>query len=214
MTRKGINGFLLALLLISAIAGWAIQRDVSEPNYLFIMDEMVHSVPYDAFAANPIFPDGKTLQEPVDGTIAREDPLPLYYQATPEDALRAGVELKNPFTADDEAALKRGARNYKVFCLPCHGPTGRGDGAVAAPGRMPPMPLFSEKAMEMKDGQIFHLLSYGQGNMPSYATQLSQPDRWKTILHVRGLQAKEAAALKKQATKAAQPDAENVEGQS
>lgn len=213
MSRKGMNRLLLALLLMTAVASWAMKRDVSEPNYLYIMDEMVHSVPYDAFAENPNFPDGKTLREPVPGTIAREDSLPLYYGATPEDALRAGLELENPFMAEDGAALKRGARNYNVFCLPCHGPTGRGDGAVAAPGRMPPMPLFSEKATVMKDGQMFHVLTYGQGNMPSYASQMSREDRWKTILHVRSLQAKEAAALEKRAAQAAGAVAENEEGQ-
>lgn len=40
----------------------------------------------------------------------------------------------------------------------------------------------------MKDGQLFHILTYGQGNMPSYATQLSREDRWRVIVHVRSLQ--------------------------
>jgi mono/diheme cytochrome c family protein len=41
----------------------------------------------------------------------------------------------------------------------------------------------------MKDGQLFHVLTYGQNNMPSYASQLSRDDRWNAILYVRTMQA-------------------------
>jgi mono/diheme cytochrome c family protein len=44
----------------------------------------------------------------------------------------------------------------------------------------------------MKDGQIFHVLNFGQGNMSSYASQISREDRWKVILYVRSLQTEEA----------------------
>ena len=40
----------------------------------------------------------------------------------------------------------------------------------------------------MKDGQMFHVLSYGQNNMPSYASQLSRDDRWNVIVYLRSLQ--------------------------
>ena len=43
--------------------------------------------------------------------------------------------------------------------------------------------------MKMKDGQLFHVLTYGQNNMPSYASQLSREDRWNAILYVRTMQA-------------------------
>jgi mono/diheme cytochrome c family protein len=46
----------------------------------------------------------------------------------------------------------------------------------------------------MKDGQIFHILTYGQNNMPSYAGQISRDDRWKVIAYVRSLQAQRAPA--------------------
>jgi mono/diheme cytochrome c family protein len=46
----------------------------------------------------------------------------------------------------------------------------------------------------MKDGQLFHVLTYGQNNMPSYASQLSRGDRWNVILYVRTLQVAAAQA--------------------
>jgi mono/diheme cytochrome c family protein len=44
------------------------------------------------------------------------------------------------------------------------------------------------KSVEMKDGQLFHILSYGQGSMPSMAAQLSRADRWDAVNYVRSLQ--------------------------
>lgn len=191
MSRRGLNILLLAAFLISAGLNWAVWSDRSRPYFEFL-PEMVRAVGYEAFASNPVFADGKTLQTPVKGTIPRGF-LPLHYQATPEDALRAGEELINPFGIEDKPALQRGSFIFSQFCQVCHGPQGTGDGPVAQRGYPPPASLLGPKALEMKDGQIFHVLTYGQGNMPSYATQISREDRWKVILFVRSLQKKGAA---------------------
>lgn len=63
---------------------------------------------------------------------------------------------------------------------------------MATRGFPPPPSLFAENAVKMKDGQMFHVLSFGQANMASYASQISREDRWKVILYVRSLQAQEA----------------------
>ena len=192
MSRRGLNTILLLAFLITAGLNWGIQVKPARPNFEFI-PEMVRAVAYETFAANPVFADGKTLQRPEPGTIAR-GLLPLGYQATPEDALRAGEELKNPFVGKDAGALERGAFIFTSFCVVCHGPKGTGDGPVAQRGFPPPASLLAPRALKMKDGQMFHVLTYGQGNMPSYATQLSREDRWKVILFVRSLQKQAPAA--------------------
>jgi mono/diheme cytochrome c family protein len=148
---------------------------------------MAEPVPYGAFAPNPNFPDGKTLREPAPGTVARGH-LPLHYRPTPEDAIRAGKELHSPFRATDTQARARGARVFADYCQVCHGLQGKGDGPVTKRGVPPPPSLVDGKSREMKDGQLFHILTYGQGNMPSYAAQLSREDRWQAILHVRSFQ--------------------------
>ena len=58
-------------------------------------------------------------------------------------------------------------------------------GPVAQRGYPPPPSLLAEHAQKMKDGQLFHILTYGQNNMPSYASQLSRDDRWNVVLYVR-----------------------------
>ena len=183
--------FLISIVIIGAL-NWIIRRDFSQPNLEFL-PEMVRSVPYDSFAPNPNFPDGKTLQLPVPGTIPRGF-LPLHYEATQQDAERAGEELQNPYSMQDTDALERGERVYRNFCLPCHGPIGRGDGPVILRGYPAPPPLISNRAIRMKDGQIFHIITYGQRNMSPHATQISPEDRWKAILHIRTLQAPKLSA--------------------
>jgi len=199
MSRSFTNALLLALLLVALLSAAAMRRDRSVPNFAF-MREMVDSIPYDSYAKNPVFPDGRTLQPPIQGTIARGE-LPLHYAATPEDALRAGIELRNPYSeslfwneTDEEllAKVDEGAEAFRIYCLPCHGASGQGDGLVAMRGFPPPPPLTAEKTVNMLDGQLFHVLTYGQGNMPGYGGQISRDDRWKAILYIRSLQ--EAAA--------------------
>lgn len=182
-----INALLAAAFLASFGLMWASRRDVHRPN-LEIFPEMVHAPRYAAFAPNPVLPQGMTLQAPPAGTIPRGLP-PLHYAATPEEAARTGEELRSPVAADDAGARARGEQVYRNFCVPCHGAGGRGDGAATRRGVPPPPSLLAERAVAMKDGQLFHVLTYGQANMASYASQISREDRWRVILYVRSLQA-------------------------
>ncbi len=184
-----LNVTLIAFLCVGVGVHLSVRPDASRRNFEFL-PEMVESVPFDAQGPNDNFLDGKNLRSPVPGTIARGY-LPLRYAPTPEDALRAGKELVNPFDSADEAALARGAFVYQNFCQVCHDSAGLGKGVLSTRGVPPPPSLKAERALAMKDGQMFHVLSFGQGNMGSYASQLDRDDRWKTILYVRSLQKKE-----------------------
>lgn len=178
----------LGLLLLTTVAGyWSLGIDPLRPNFEFMPSNMVHAVAAETFAASSILSGGQTLQAPPLGSIAR-GMLPLHYAATPEDAARAGVELTNPFRPDDPVAVARGAAIYATFCQVCHGAGGLGDGPVTTRGFPPPLSLLADHARQIKDGQVFHILTYGQKNMPVYAPQISREDRWKVILHVRQLQ--------------------------
>jgi mono/diheme cytochrome c family protein len=186
MSVRTLNvGLLLAFLCTLALHALA-RRDPARPNLEFL-PEMVRSAAYHSFTPNPAFADGKTLQLPAPDTVPR-DHLPLHYRATPEDALRAGKELRNPFAPTDAAARRRGAAVFSVYCQVCHGPGGKGDGPVALRGVPPPPSLLAEHALKMAEGQMFHVLTYGQGNMASYAGLVSREDRWRAVLHVRDLQ--------------------------
>ncbi len=199
--RGGVNLVLAVVLAVIVGAYLGLDANPAVPNWEFLPN-MVRSVPADSFAPTPLLSGGQTLQPPPPGTIPR-GLLPLHYAATPEDAVRAGTELTNPYPADDAAALARGAVVYSNHCAVCHGGQGLGDGLVTLRGVAPPPSYFAENALKLTDGQMFHILTYGQKNMASYASQVPREDRWKVILHIRSLQRK-AAAQAAQAAKAAQ----------
>jgi mono/diheme cytochrome c family protein len=190
MGRVILNGFLFLAVAVSVAASWIFSSDPTRPNFEFL-PQMAHSPRYNAFAPNPNFADGSTLQRPEPGTIARGS-MPLHYAATPQDALRAGEELESPVELSNLRARQRGEFVFANFCAVCHGAGGAGNGPVAQRGYPPPPSLLAEHALKMKDGQLFHVLTYGQNNMPSYASQLSREDRWNVILYLRTMQASAA----------------------
>ncbi len=187
MGRAVLNAFLLVMLTASVTATWLLSPDPARPNLEFL-PQMAHQPRYSTFSPNPNFSNGGTLQRPEPGTIPREF-MPLHYAATPADALRAGEELASPLEPGNVRARERGTFVFANFCAVCHGAGGAGMGPVAQRGYPPPPSLLAEHAQKMKDGQLFHILTYGQNNMPSYASQLSRADRWNVVLYVRTLQA-------------------------
>lgn len=182
---------LSLLVFLVALASFA-ARHAADLRYEFVPD-MAHSVPYDAYAPNPVTRDGQTLQAPVPGTVPR-GAIPDHYASTPEDAVRAGRELVNPI-APAGTALARGRAVYQTFCQVCHGPAGAGDGPLIPKFPNPPS-YGSARLLGMPDGQIFHVITHGTAIMPGYAGQIAPDDRWKAVLYVRTLQAAQRSAHK------------------
>jgi mono/diheme cytochrome c family protein len=226
---RGVVNFFLVLAFVASLGLHALAgRDRTRRNVEY-MPDMAYSPAYDSFAPNPSFADGKTLQLPQPGTIARGR-LPLHYGPSFEDFLRAGDALHNPFglpgvaastvglagspvgqvpllassalvpgktnafAAADSRTVERGAFVFTNYCQMCHGPAGKGDGPMTQPlvqrGIPAPVSLLADNAVRMKDGEMFHVLTFGQRNMASQAAQLSREDRWKVIVYVRSLQDK------------------------
>jgi len=186
MGKVILNAFLLVMLIVSVGASWLLTLNPVRPNFEFL-PQMAHTPRYNAFSPNPNFQNGATLQRPEPGTIPRES-MPLHYESTLQDALRAGEELQSPVAQENQRSRDRGVSVFANYCAVCHGEGGAGNGPVAQRGYPPPPSLLAEHALKMKDGQLFHILTYGQNNMPSYASQLSREDRWNAVLHVRTLQ--------------------------
>lgn len=185
--RLVLNAFLLLSLVMVVAANWLVTPNPVRPNLEFL-PQMAHSPRYNAFVPNPDFADGSTLQAPEPGTVARGY-MPLHYAATAQDAARAGEEMHSPVTPNNAWARQRGALMFASFCQECHGAGGAGNGTVVQRGFPPPPSLLADHAHGLKDGQMFHILTYGQNNMPSYASQLSRQDRWNVIAYLRTLQA-------------------------
>ena len=140
-----------------------------------------------AFSAGVGAPDGRTQQPLVAGVVVHGR-RPFPYGVGPEEAARAGIELINPVDLGDALVLERGAESYRINCLPCHDARGAGRGPVTLRGMLPPPSLHAARATAMPDGEVVHIITRGQGNMPSAASRLAPHERWEVVAHVRRLQ--------------------------
>ena len=161
-----LNLFLLTILVATVAANLGINDNPARRN-VEAMPEMVRTIAYKSFTANPSFDDGKTLQLPPEGTIPRSGADPLVRRRTPG---------------------RPGSLVYQIYCQPCHGGSGKGDGPVATRGFPPPPPFQADHALHLTDDQMFQIITRGQKNMPSYAAQVPREDRWSAIAYVRSLQ--------------------------
>lgn len=192
MTRLKHNLRLLLLAgLIAGMNGCHVER---EPNYEWMpwINYMFFSPAAETNTSSKVFKNHLTNQVPPAGTIPRGF-TPLHFSADEAGRKLAGEELINPEKPTPET-LERGKVVFQTFCLPCHGTLGAGDGPVSKRG-MPGFPIGAadNNAAKWPDGYLFHIVTYGRGAMPSYASQINQEDRWKAILYVRQLQQTPAA---------------------
>ena len=186
MSRYWLLVIAAVLAAGSLVFNWMNRFDPERRN-IYVFTEMAYSVAHESNAVSPVRADRRVNQLAPWGTIARGLP-PLHFTASPEDAVRAGEELVNPYSHDDPVARQRGQKVFQTFCVPCHGAGGAGDGIVAQRGFPPPPSLLAPHAKGLKDGQMFHILTYGQRSMSSYAAQVEREDRWKAVVYIRSLQ--------------------------
>jgi mono/diheme cytochrome c family protein len=154
---------------------------------------------YDPIAYNPDqpnknFKDGKTAQLPPAHTkpvgFKEYDEFPN----TKEGYEAAGVSMVNPLPVDT-INLAQGQHLFKVFCSPCHGEKGDGQGHLVKIEKFNGVPSYfsgsSSRGGDMKAltaGKIYHTITYGVNNMGSHASQISPTDRWKVVMYVQELQ--------------------------
>jgi len=124
---------------------------------------------------------------PVAGTVPQGIfPYPLTGKDKETIAL-AGELLVNPAERTMEN-LERGRYLYNIYCYPCHGEMGLGDGPVIGPDRFPaPTSQHTEVVKNYKDGSIFHIITMGKEKMPGYAEQIPPGDRWLIVRYIRVL---------------------------
>lgn len=141
---------------------------------------------------NPLFADTREQRPPVAGTIARghlDEDDGLYR------GLRDGRWLESFPVPVDAGLLKRGRERFEIYCTPCHGMAGFGDGIVAvradrlAEGTwVPPSSLHDATVLARPVGHLFNTITNGIRTMPSYGPQISASDRWAIVAYVRALQ--------------------------
>lgn len=132
--------------------------------------------------------DGKTMRDPVKGTIARGQKDFVYpFANDPDGKTAAEASLVNP-VALTQANLAEGRRLYNINCLPCHGDKGLGDGPVSVKFPKGNIPSYkADRVQQLADGGAYHTITYGLNLMGSYAPVLTPEERWKVIHYVNYL---------------------------
>jgi mono/diheme cytochrome c family protein len=135
--------------------------------------------------ASTVFDDQRVARPLVPGTVARGQLKAdaVFYTGKGRDGLVD--QLPVPLTKD---LLARGRDRFEIFCAPCHGRVGTGDGAVAKRGMRPPPSYHIQRLKEAPVGHFFDVITNGFGIMPEYAGQVPPADRWAIAAYIRVLQ--------------------------
>jgi mono/diheme cytochrome c family protein len=118
-----------------------------------------------------------------DGTTARPLPAGVVAQGDVERAAAA----KNPPPVTD-ALLARGRERFGIFCAPCHGLAGDGDGVIVMHGFPPPPSYHIDRLVAAPAQHFFDVMTNGYGVMFSYADRVEAHDRWAIAAYIRALQ--------------------------
>jgi mono/diheme cytochrome c family protein len=143
------------------------------------------------------------MRPPVAGSVARGElgsPAALDHGLRDADDVTSWVEaIPVPVTMQ---VMRRGQQRYDIFCSPCHGLSGYGDGMVAKRAEdlqegtwTPPSSLHTDLIRARPEGQLFNTITNGVRSMPAYGAQISVEDRWAIVAYVRALQRSQAAAV-------------------
>lgn len=129
---------------------------------------------YETLGPALLFPDGAAARTPPEGTVAVDDP-----------AIDRTLAEPPPVTP---ALLAEGRERFGIFCTPCHGLAGDGDGMIVRRG-FPPPPSYHEERLRRAPARYFvDVITNGYGTMYSYASRVEPRERWAIAAYIRALQ--------------------------
>lgn len=191
---------LLMLALVPPVVIWRARTIRTPRRRIHIIQNMDHQPRFRAQQPNELFADGRSMRPPVEGTVALGE--------RPEDThYHLGV-LGGDWAMDfpegipvTRRLVTQGRERFGIYCQPCHGPAGYGDGTVhrramelieaATPGGttwVAPKSLHETAIREQPVGQIFNTVTNGIRNMAGYAAQIPVEDRWAIVAWVQVMQ--------------------------
>lgn len=181
------------LLLSAAIVGCTQGRPKEDPP-IHLNLNMDYQNKYIPQSTSEFFADGMTMRQPVPGTVARGDTafLNTAYFLGLDEIDSAIAEIPIPV---DMQLLERGQERFNIYCSPCHGRTGNGQGIVVKRGMLPPPTFHEQRLRDVGDGHIFNVITNGIRNMPSYRHQIPVHDRWAIVAYFRALQRSQNASI-------------------
>ena len=142
---------------------------------------------YEAHEATAFFDNGLTSRAPIEGTVARGQ---LRLDTHLYTGKVAGVTVSEllPSIEFGQQLLERGQERFDIYCSPCHGRTGQGNGLIVQRGLKPPPSFHEARLREAAIGYFFDVMTNGFGAMYSYASRIPVEDRWAIAAYMRALQ--------------------------
>jgi mono/diheme cytochrome c family protein len=184
-------------VLVLAVLIWSCSDVRRTPGHVY-MPDMMYSRAYETYAPiDTLAKEGIHYNRmPVAGTIKRGEllPFPLAKDKIGDTTnYIAARQIPNPLPPLDATKMKEAERLYLVNCGICHGTALDGNGPLYNGGNGPfaaaPKNLVADPVVSvMPAGQIFYSVTYGKGQMGSYASQLSTTQRWMVIQYVKSKQ--------------------------
>ena len=144
---------------------------------------------YKPLAASRFFSDGKSARQLVEGTV----PFQPGGQAISPTAGESKAAAP-PFALTPQA-LDRGQERFNIYCSPCHGRLGYGDGMVVQRGFLAPPSYHIDRLRQAPVGHFYDVMTNGFAAMPSYADKVAPQDRWAVAAYIRALQLSQHATI-------------------
>ncbi len=153
----------------------------------------MHDQPkYRGLRGSTFFADGQSARPLVSNTVARGQLKEDVLLHTGKDGQKDTEVFPFPVT---DAVMARGQERFDIFCSPCHGRTGNGDGMVVRRGYRRPPSYSDERIRNASVGHVFDVITNGFGAMPDYEAQVPPADRWAIVAYVKALQLSAYAPL-------------------
>ena len=187
------KAFLITGITATAIVMMSCADKVRRDPGRVYMPDMADSRAYETYAPTDNLEEKGIHYNamPVNGTVARGD-MPAYALKNDEAGYTASASVKNPLPALSEEDYIEAERLYLVNCGICHGTKLDGNGPLWNNGDGPypaaPKNLLADDMKALQEGTMFHSVTYGKGQMGSYASQMSTKQRWMVIHYIKTMQ--------------------------
>jgi mono/diheme cytochrome c family protein len=149
---------------------------------------MKYQPKYQPQGESAFFADGRADRAPVARTVARG-------MLREDDALYLGKDGAGAFVRGFPGAVKvdvkfieRGRDRYAIYCQPCHGALGDGNGVTKRYGMGATPSYHDDRLRSMAEGELYNTITNGKNTMLPYADKLAPEDRWAVVAYVRALQ--------------------------
>ena len=192
----GIILLMVSLPVVFIARARVMKSDVTRLHLILDMDNQIK---YKAQQVNLSFADGRAMRQPVDGTVARG----MLHEDTHFHLGKINGEYAKTFPMEvTEALIKRGQDRFAIYCAPCHGLSGTGNGMVTQRADQlqegtwtPPLSYHDATVLRRPVGHIFNTITNGIRNMPAYGDQIPTDDRWAIVSYIRTLQRSHRATM-------------------